>query len=316
MKRTKTQVNNDTPQDTPAAQAISADEFCIAADCPKCDSRNVCTSYPLADTTDTDESAGADTSQDIPTDDEAVSRDEDLATVVPPTPPTENDALYSTWRQYQNRVKSVQEDRGFWTEVLMPETPLSRVLDAMEVEIEAKKERLTEMGQKTDEIRDTQAQIGALRDILARVRNAESNETRAVEDARKDLQKFEENNALFVQAWIRGEQEGADTGDPLTGTPAPFMDDDNESAEAEVGRSYHYNSPFGPTIVFVSDGISEGRHWTTYYRKPDNGSLKRVVSAKLQTRDTREEAQNDLDDWAEDHNFAEAKADERQTVQV
>jgi ParB/RepB/Spo0J family partition protein len=49
--------------------------------------------------------------------------------------------------------------------------------------------------------------------------------------------------------------------------------------------------------LFVSDGISGGRTWGTYRRKP-TGSLERVTSSALPLRPTRDRAQRDLDDRA------------------
>ncbi len=46
----------------------------------------------------------------------------------------------------------------------------------------------------------------------------------------------------------------------------------------------------------VSDGLSKGKTWATYERKP-NGVLRRVVSRYLPARKTREEAEADLDCW-------------------
>lgn len=50
-------------------------------------------------------------------------------------------------------------------------------------------------------------------------------------------------------------------------------------------------------VLFVSDGISTGRAWGTFYRKP-SGSLKRLVSCNLPMRPSREVAQADLDAYA------------------
>jgi len=47
-------------------------------------------------------------------------------------------------------------------------------------------------------------------------------------------------------------------------------------------------------MLMVSDGISGGQVWMTCYRKPSGGS-KRLTSKHLPLRDTREEAQADLD---------------------
>jgi len=57
--------------------------------------------------------------------------------------------------------------------------------------------------------------------------------------------------------------------------------------------------------LFVSDGISNGESWATYYRKP-NGSLKRVVSANLPQRKDRARAQADLELYAQTHKLERA----------
>jgi hypothetical protein len=48
---------------------------------------------------------------------------------------------------------------------------------------------------------------------------------------------------------------------------------------------------------FISDGISSGRQYGSFYRKP-SGALKRVVSRLLPMRDTRVEAEADLAQYA------------------
>ncbi|HHY45736.1 MAG TPA: hypothetical protein GX506_00350 [Firmicutes bacterium] len=49
-------------------------------------------------------------------------------------------------------------------------------------------------------------------------------------------------------------------------------------------------------FLFVSDGISRGRAWSTYYRTR-TGSLRRLKT--MPVRETREAAQADLDAYAE-----------------
>lgn len=49
--------------------------------------------------------------------------------------------------------------------------------------------------------------------------------------------------------------------------------------------------------LFVHDGISAGRDWAVYYRKP-SGSLRRVKSKRLPVCASREAAQRYLDGWA------------------
>lgn len=48
-------------------------------------------------------------------------------------------------------------------------------------------------------------------------------------------------------------------------------------------------------MIFVSDGISQGKAWGAFYRHK-TGSLRRFKA--LPMRNTREEAQRDLDEWA------------------
>lgn len=50
-------------------------------------------------------------------------------------------------------------------------------------------------------------------------------------------------------------------------------------------------------ILFVHCGISGGRTWGTYYRRSSN-ALRRFVSPALRLRETREQAQADLDAYA------------------
>ncbi len=55
--------------------------------------------------------------------------------------------------------------------------------------------------------------------------------------------------------------------------------------------------------LFVSDGISDGRTYATYRRKP-SGSLQRVRSPGLPERATRAEAELDLYGWLYDRVMA------------
>ena len=50
-------------------------------------------------------------------------------------------------------------------------------------------------------------------------------------------------------------------------------------------------------VLYVSDGISRGEIWFTAYRKA-SGATKRLCVAALPIRDTRQEAQADLDRYA------------------
>lgn len=58
-------------------------------------------------------------------------------------------------------------------------------------------------------------------------------------------------------------------------------------------------------ILFVHDGISNGRWWATYYRLP-NGSLKRYVSPHLPSRTNKADAQDNLDRYARRRRWHEA----------
>jgi hypothetical protein len=54
--------------------------------------------------------------------------------------------------------------------------------------------------------------------------------------------------------------------------------------------------PITGVRYYVSDGISEGRWWAAYTRKP-NGSMKRLVSPHLPLRENVEDARLDLEAW-------------------
>lgn len=58
-------------------------------------------------------------------------------------------------------------------------------------------------------------------------------------------------------------------------------------------------------VLFVADGISGGKWWATYYRKP-SGSLKRLASKFLPLRESRLAAEADLRLWADGAGCKEA----------
>lgn len=69
-------------------------------------------------------------------------------------------------------------------------------------------------------------------------------------------------------------------------------------------RYYRLSDPRTVRILFVSDGISDGHAWATFYRKP-NGSLRRMATPKLPMRQGSQEglsaqqlAQRDLNRYA------------------
>lgn len=51
--------------------------------------------------------------------------------------------------------------------------------------------------------------------------------------------------------------------------------------------------------VFVSDGIAAGRYYGSYRRKPNGISIKRIKTRFLPLRKRREEAQADLNAYAQ-----------------
>lgn len=67
----------------------------------------------------------------------------------------------------------------------------------------------------------------------------------------------------------------------------------------DVAQSCRRYSDFQGRVLYVSPGLTNGSTWMTVYAKP-NGSLKRVKSKWLPLRETREEAQADLDRYAEE----------------
>jgi hypothetical protein len=59
-------------------------------------------------------------------------------------------------------------------------------------------------------------------------------------------------------------------------------------------------------VLFVTDAFSGGRVWFTGYRKP-SGALKRVCSPSLPVRKNHDEAQADLNQWAQKKGLPEAE---------
>jgi ParB/RepB/Spo0J family partition protein len=91
-------------------------------------------------------------------------------------------------------------------------------------------------------------------------------------------------------------------GEPDHGEGVPRSDAAGSSETDEGPTAFAYLQPIQGSEVgralFVSDGISQGKSWATYWRKA-SGSLARLRSPNLPERVTREEAQDDLDTWAE-----------------
>jgi hypothetical protein len=73
--------------------------------------------------------------------------------------------------------------------------------------------------------------------------------------------------------------------------------DDERTAAASVVVGAQYTDTKSGHVLFVSDGISGGKLWATYFCKL-NGSLARVKSSHLKLQKTREQAQEDLDTYA------------------
>ena len=67
-----------------------------------------------------------------------------------------------------------------------------------------------------------------------------------------------------------------------------------------------YQDPAG-RVLFVSDGISNGLAFGTFYRKP-SGGLARVKTIYLPMRDTFPKAQSDLDLYAQRKRYKKAEA--------
>ena len=77
------------------------------------------------------------------------------------------------------------------------------------------------------------------------------------------------------------------------------------------GASYKFKLTYKDkeeVVLFVSEGIGNGA-WGTFYRKA-NGSLKRLQRSALLMRDTFEQAQRDLDDFALQHELETAEMDQ------
>ena len=90
-------------------------------------------------------------------------------------------------------------------------------------------------------------------------------------------------------------QEQLDTLAREAGMDIPPAAPQSDTATNARGETVYTHPKTGEEYV-ISDGISEGRSWGTYTRRP-NGSLKRVVSPKVPVRASREEAEADLKRW-------------------
>ncbi len=71
----------------------------------------------------------------------------------------------------------------------------------------------------------------------------------------------------------------------------------------QISRARGYLDRRGRAL-FVHCGISQGKSWGTYYRRSEI-SLQRLVSRHLPLRSTRDEAQRDLDRYAEQRGLEE-----------
>ena len=60
-------------------------------------------------------------------------------------------------------------------------------------------------------------------------------------------------------------------------------------------------------LVFVSSGISGGAVWMTVRRKKPTAGTHRIVSPRLPLRDMPEQAQQDLDAYAQSKGWREAE---------
>lgn len=85
--------------------------------------------------------------------------------------------------------------RAFWRDTL-DNLEMKRLVDGLNDEVDGLKERLTAPDLKADETARLRSQIGAYRDLLMRLDAKASDEN--VNTARRNLAKFEQDNALFL----------------------------------------------------------------------------------------------------------------------
>lgn len=75
--------------------------------------------------------------------------------------------------------------------------------------------------------------------------------------------------------------------------PLLIVGDKKIQGEMPVWRVLKTEACAEENNLLVSDGISNGKTWATYQRKP-SGSLRRVCSKHLPLRNSRDEAEKDL----------------------
>lgn len=79
-----------------------------------------------------------------------------------------------------------------------------------------------------------------------------------------------------------------------------MTDHENTRARKAEKVLYTYYRTTGNRVLHVSDGISRGKAFGTFYRTP-KGNLKRFKSPQLPMRPSAAEAQADLDAYARTH---------------
>lgn len=197
--------------------------------------------------------------------------------------PTETDSITAEFEELQRQVQAEREIVGWWIEVL-DHDQMQDLMSGLREEIEKKKERLTDITLKADITLAYRAEITAYRDLIARLEHKGSLEK--LESLKKDLAKYQNDNALFL---------------PVT-EDAPVVSAVDGSQGYGWG-AYLYASPHdGEVELFTDDGISGGKRWGTFYVRK-NGSKKRLNSPMLPMRDSRREAQEDLLEFANKHDL-------------
>lgn len=155
--------------------------------------------------------------------------------------PAANGDIVARRRELRDRLALLELDHEFWR-TIMDGSQMRGLVDGLRREIEAKKEKLTDITLKADQTVALRAEIIAYRDLLARLDYLASDEP--ITHAAQDLHRFEDENSLFLahQKELEAETENPDEGaTDAPDAPAPEAEDieggETEEDAVPVGGS-------------------------------------------------------------------------------
>lgn len=196
--------------------------------------------------------------------------------------------IVETYLRMREELAALEHKANFWNSTLdAPE--MREFLDELQDELDKEKCSWDHIPPKDFAL--SQAKVQAKQWMISEIRKQGfAEEVRA---KRQMVFQYQENNPIFLEGLSLIGPQAADM-EPTETAPEP----EPEDGAFPGGNRYEYASPNdGLVEIFVAAGLG-GDTYGTFYRKP-NGSLKRITSSNLPMRDLPENAQADLDAYAE-----------------